>query len=85
MEINMSSLPKKSILKIKNLSAESNCSDGKFLAVDNVSCSIDSGKTLGIERESGSVKSVSALSVLGLVPNPPGRIVIGARFKNKAY
>jgi ABC-type dipeptide/oligopeptide/nickel transport system ATPase component len=77
MEVNISSLPKESILEIKNLSAEFDSSDGKFLAVNNVSWSIDSGKTLGIAGESGSGKSVSALSVLGLVPNPPGRIVNG--------
>ena len=56
MEVNISSLPKESILEIKNLSAEFDSSDGKFLAVDNVSWSIDSGKTLGIVSESGSGK-----------------------------
>jgi len=77
MENSVSSVQNKPILEVKNLSAEFHSSDGKFLAVDNVSWSIDSGKTLGIVGESGSGKSVSALSVLGLVPNPPDRIVNG--------
>ena len=74
----MSLIQIKSILEVKDLSAEFHSADGNFLAVDKVSWSIDSGKTLGIVGESGSGKSVSALSVLGLMPNPPGKIVNGS-------
>ena len=46
-------------------------------AVDGVSFSVEAGRTLGIVGESGCGKSVSALSIMGLVPRPPGRIVAG--------
>ena len=47
-------------------------------AADGVSLSIPRGRALGVMGESGSGKSVTALSVLGLVPTPPGRIVEGS-------
>ncbi|HEY8242155.1 MAG TPA: ABC transporter ATP-binding protein [Steroidobacteraceae bacterium] len=50
-------------------------SDGvSFAAVDGVSFTIDAGRTLGLVGESGCGKSVTALSIMGLVPQPPGRI-----------
>ncbi len=53
-------------------------SDGKsFLAVDDVSIAIDRGQTVGVVGESGCGKSVTALSVMGLIPDPPGRVVGG--------
>jgi oligopeptide/dipeptide ABC transporter ATP-binding protein len=51
--------------------------DGVVRAVDGVSFSVDPGRTLGIVGESGCGKSVSAMSILRLVPSPPGRIVGG--------
>src|SRR5207237_1117008 len=50
---------------------------GEFPAVDGISCSIDPGRTLGSVGESGCGKSVTALSIMGLVPRPPGRIAGG--------
>ena len=50
---------------------------GEFRAVDGVSFSLEAGRTLGIVGESGCGKSVTALSVMGLVPQPPGRIAGG--------
>ena len=47
-------------------------------AVDGVSYALHSGETLGVVGESGCGKSVTALSILRLVANPPGRIVGGA-------
>ncbi|MFX6957427.1 ATP-binding cassette domain-containing protein, partial [Acinetobacter baumannii] len=50
---------------------------GLFKAVDDVSFNVRRGETLAIVGESGCGKSVSALSIMRLVPNPPGRIVGG--------
>lgn len=50
---------------------------GVVKAVDGVSLSVRRGETLGLVGESGCGKSVTALSVMGLVPDPPGRIVAG--------
>ncbi len=53
-------------------------SDGKsFLAVDGVSIAVERGQTVGVVGESGCGKSVTALSVMRLIPDPPGRIVGG--------
>jgi peptide/nickel transport system ATP-binding protein len=51
---------------------------GEFPAVDGISLSLAPGRTLGIVGESGCGKSVTALSIMGLVPQPPGRIAGGA-------
>jgi peptide/nickel transport system ATP-binding protein len=53
-------------------------SDGReFAAVDGVSFRLDAGRTLGLVGESGCGKSVTSLSIMGLVPQPPGRIAAG--------
>ena len=50
---------------------------GEVRAVDGVDLSLERGRTLGIVGESGCGKSVTALSIMGLVPQPPGRIADG--------
>ena len=65
------------LLEVKNLSTRFYTADGEVHAVDDVSFDIDYGETLGIVGESGCGKSVTALSLTRLVPNPPGRIVAG--------
>jgi peptide/nickel transport system ATP-binding protein len=52
--------------------------DGVVRAVDGISFAVMPGETLALVGESGCGKSVTALSILGLVPSPPGRIVAGA-------
>src|SRR2546427_832948 len=50
---------------------------GEVNAVDGVDLRLERGRTLGIVGESGCGKSVTALSIMGLVPQPPGRIAAG--------
>jgi peptide/nickel transport system ATP-binding protein len=65
------------LLEVKNLHTHFSVEGGEFRAVDGVSFALDAGRTLGIVGESGCGKSVSALSIMGLVPQPPGRIAGG--------
>ena len=62
------------ILSIKNLTVEFDTEDGVVHAVTDVSYDLHPGEILGIVGESGSGKSVSVMSMLGLIPQPPGRI-----------
>ena len=72
------------ILSIKGLQVEFKTEDGVVHAVDDITYDVFPGETLGIVGESGSGKSVSTMSILGLIPQPPGRIVGGtAMFKGK--
>src|SRR5881296_3342584 len=72
------------LLSIRNLVVEFRTEDGIVHAVDGVTYDVFPGETLGIVGESGSGKSVSTMSILGLIPQPPGRIVSGeAIFKGR--
>ena len=65
------------LLEVRDLRTDFHTDDGVFRAVDGVSFAIGRGRSLGIVGESGCGKSVTALSIMGLVPQPPGRIVSG--------
>ncbi|MCY4615810.1 MAG: ABC transporter ATP-binding protein [Chloroflexi bacterium] len=65
------------LLEIKNLRTYFYTEEGVVRAVDGVSWDLEEGETLGLVGESGCGKSVSALSILRLIPRPPGRIVEG--------
>jgi len=67
-----------SLLEVKNLQTYFFSEKTIVKAVDDVSFDIKEGETLGLVGESGCGKSVSALSILRLIPNPPGEIVSGA-------
>ncbi|MCP4752403.1 MAG: ABC transporter ATP-binding protein [Proteobacteria bacterium] len=65
------------LLDVKNLSTCFLTDDGMVKAVDDVSYDLEEGETLGLVGESGCGKSVSALSIMRLIPNPPGKITDG--------
>lgn len=65
------------LLEVKNLKTYFYTDDGVSKAVDDVSYSLNRGETLGLVGESGCGKSVSALSIMRLIPEPPGKIVGG--------
>ncbi|MBV6477974.1 MAG: Oligopeptide transport ATP-binding protein OppD [Ignavibacteria bacterium] len=72
------------LLEVKNLKTYFYTDDGVAKAVDDVSFTLDKGETLGLVGESGCGKSVSALSIMRLIPNPPGKIAGGEiYFKGK--
>src|SRR5262249_38893731 len=66
------------VLDVKNLKTVFFTNSGLFKAVDDVSFRVRRGETLAIVGESGCGKSVTALSLMRLVPDPPGRIVGGS-------
>jgi oligopeptide/dipeptide ABC transporter ATP-binding protein len=65
------------LLEVRNLKTGFKTDDGAFLAVDDISFQLEKGKTLGIVGESGCGKSVTSLSIMRLIPNPPGKILGG--------
>ncbi len=65
------------LLEVKNLQTQFKLKRGTVNAVDGASFSIDRGEVLAIVGESGSGKSVASLSVMGLIPNPPGIVAGG--------
>ncbi len=65
------------ILEVKNLKTYFYTDEGVVRAVDGVSFDIKKGETLGMIGESGCGKSVTALSIMRLIPQPPGRIMEG--------
>jgi peptide/nickel transport system ATP-binding protein len=72
------------LLEVDNLHTYFFTREGVVKAVDGVDFEVDRGKTLGIVGESGCGKSVTALSIMGLIPKPPARIVEGAvRFEGR--
>ena len=65
------------LLEVRNLATRFATRAGVVQAVNGISYHLDEGETLGIVGESGCGKSVSALSIMRLVPDPPGKIVAG--------
>ena len=72
------------LLEISDLSVHFHTPEGVARAVDGVSFHLDKGETIGLVGESGCGKSVTSLSILGLIPSPPGKIEGGGiRFEGR--
>jgi peptide/nickel transport system ATP-binding protein len=65
------------LLDVRNLTTEFKTENGLVRAVDDVSFQVKKGEVIGIVGESGSGKSVTSLSIMRLIPNPPGKITGG--------
>ena len=65
------------LLDVRGLTTHFFTQDGVVRAVDGVSYGVDRGETIALVGESGCGKTVSALSILRLIPEPPGKIVSG--------
>jgi peptide/nickel transport system ATP-binding protein len=71
------------LLEVENLQVHFRTPDGVNRAVDGVSFHVDEGETLAVVGESGCGKSVTAMSILRLIPEPPGKIAGSIRFQGK--
>jgi peptide/nickel transport system ATP-binding protein len=72
-----------SLLEVKNLVTQFKKDDQYTLAVNDVSFTVNRGEIIGIVGESGSGKSVTSLSIMRLIPNPPGKITGGSMLFTK--
>ncbi|HSH65937.1 MAG TPA: ABC transporter ATP-binding protein [Bacteroidia bacterium] len=70
-------MTKEILLEVKNLVTEFRTENETVKAVNNISFTLSRGETIGIVGESGSGKSVTSLSAMRLIPNPPGKITQG--------
>src|ERR1700712_272438 len=71
------------LLEVESLQTHFRTPEGINRAVDGVSFHVDEGETLAIVGESGCGKSVTAMSILRLIPEPPGKIAGSVRFQGK--
>lgn len=67
----------KSLLEVKDLEIQYKTDEATVYAVNGISFTLEPGETLGLVGETGAGKTTTALGILGLIPNPPGKIVNG--------
>ena len=70
-------MPQKVLLEVQNLVTQFDTQEGTVHAVNGVSFTVHEGEILALVGESGCGKSVTMLSIMGLIPQPPGKIVSG--------
>ncbi|MCB9443968.1 MAG: ABC transporter ATP-binding protein [Ardenticatenaceae bacterium] len=70
------------LLEVRDLVTRFYTEEGIVYAVNGISYTLDEGESMGIVGESGSGKSVGVLSIMGLIPSPPGRVVGGEAILN---
>ncbi len=70
-------MSKKNLIEVENLEVIFNTTGGQLKAVSDINFQMKPRETLGIVGESGCGKSVVSLSIMGLIPNPPGEIKNG--------
>ena len=68
------------ILRVSGLETQFRTREGTVHAVNGVSFNLNEGETLGVVGESGCGKSVSMMSIMRLIPNPPGKVVAGEAY-----
>ncbi len=73
-------MPNKTLLDVQNLVTQFETRAGTVHAVNGVNLTVNEGEILALVGESGSGKSVTMLSVMGLIPQPPGKVVSGEIF-----
>src|ERR1700722_7576184 len=71
------------LLEVENLQIHFRTADGINRAVDGVSFHVAEGETLAVVGESGCGKSVTAMSILKLIPQPPGKVAGSIRFRGR--
>jgi len=71
------------LLEVENLQTHFRTPDGVNRAVDGISFSVEAGETVAIVGESGCGKSVTSMSILRLIPEPPGKIAGSIRFNGR--
>lgn len=70
-------MSKNNLLEIKNLAIHYMAEDGVVRAVENMNLEVGKGETLGLVGETGAGKTTTALGIMQLIPDPPGKIVSG--------
>ena len=75
-------MEEKQLISVKNLTIQYSTDEGIVHAVNGIDFDLNAGETMGLVGETGAGKTTTALGIMGLVPNPPGKVVDGAVYFN---